>query len=117
MKFKVGDRVAVYGHPDITDGSARIVLAIMDCGNLEIDRNEFAHPKQCRRLVKKPRRRIWVPIGYIPSMALHQLGGGGFGQMLSYLEDGVGSPHKPNSEHGSYYQYVEFVEVCRKKKA
>jgi hypothetical protein len=68
--FQVGDRVAVYGHER---GKLR------QCGTVEGMKGEepisfpdtikvrihpgcalYCHPKQCRRLVKKPRRRVWI---------------------------------------------------------
>lgn len=66
MKFKVGDRVRVYGFLNpcavakgiIVDLIGPIVVFNED-GDLEKQRFS-AHHKQCRRLVKKERRRLWI---------------------------------------------------------
>lgn len=65
MEFKVGDRVRVY---EISDWKGRVVM-IGQQGELYIKPDGFNrpadsvpyHPKQCRKLVKKSRRRIWIP--------------------------------------------------------
>ncbi len=71
MKFKVGDRVRVYitliGHPVSTVGT---VSYITPDGMLTVDfdriseivgnRGCIAHPKQCRRLVKKVMREYTI---------------------------------------------------------
>lgn len=74
--FKVGDRVAVFGHtPRVVAGDAinfsrrgyrgnvseivsedEIVVQFDTGGAAEV------HPKQCRRLVKKPRRRLYAVV-------------------------------------------------------
>lgn len=81
MKFKVGDRVAVY-HSDkrhtgtvryFERGLMRIALRKLHNGNDTL----LVHPKQCRLLKKKEVRRIWVcedylshdllkPVNYLP---------------------------------------------------
>lgn len=80
MKFAIGDRVAVYGGipsgPDITwdlDGQRGTVVGLnsaypsqMLCVKFDRPLPDGStglwsfHPKQCRKLVKKPRRRVWV---------------------------------------------------------
>lgn len=75
MSFKVGDRVAVYGVLyDCYAGPVGVavnrkvaeVVGIPFENQLKIeiisDRSSwyFVNPKQCRKLVKKKRRRIWV---------------------------------------------------------
>lgn len=75
-KFKVGDRVAVYGNIRNSSGyyvrgAYASVHAITAADEIEIipDDNSYperrftVHPKQCRRLVKKERRRVWVSLG------------------------------------------------------
>lgn len=74
MKFQVGDRVSVYG-PDSSggfcwchDGDSGTVHAIHVgvVNSVEVKLDNFSeliwvHPKQCRRLKKKPaRRRVWI---------------------------------------------------------
>lgn len=131
QSFKVGDRVAVYGITKNGD-PLRIVTTVLgynNNGTLDIGTHDafragfdgydlsMPHPKQCRKLVfKSPLRRIFVPIGYMPTASLSICGGGGFGQLLNYLREPVGSLFKPSAEAGSNYQYVEFVEVKRSKK-
>lgn len=63
MKFKVGDRVAFYssGKRDVGEVKALLntdTLVIMD----KSDTTYHFHPKQCRKLVKKQRRRFLVEI-------------------------------------------------------
>lgn len=73
MKFKVGDRVAVYGavwcHQDaehkIYRGLKMEISKIIDENRITLyfgDEKYCAHPKQCRRLVKKEKRRVWVKV-------------------------------------------------------
>jgi hypothetical protein len=68
MKFKVGDRVAVYDGGFILNGNAGVITKIFSEGKtvvkLDVE-TEYAamptvHMKQCRRLIKKPRRRVWA---------------------------------------------------------
>lgn len=64
--FKVGEMLAYY------TGNMRFVLKLSridDDGILHFYAehnpgyvNSMAHPKQCRRLVKKPRRRVWAQL-------------------------------------------------------
>jgi|SRR5271157_2534169 len=60
-KFKVGDRIRIYGFDsdDATLVLARTVVSVSP-NLIETDGGEFCHPKQCRRLVKKQRRRVWI---------------------------------------------------------
>lgn len=66
MKFKVGDKVAVY---DRTYNLARGVGKVVEIDDHPATgvrvrvpnyQDFWFHPKQCRRLVKKERRRMWV---------------------------------------------------------
>lgn len=71
-KFKIGDRVMVYGAVQIGDqsykarpgGKATIIYYPNSEPYVQFDDDRDTHysvdPKQCRRLVKKPRRRIWI---------------------------------------------------------
>lgn len=66
MSFKVGDRVAVYseglglaGRPTRTIGAINRVEGDAVRVDLGVDFLWF-HPKQCRKLVKKERRRIYA---------------------------------------------------------
>lgn len=66
MKFKVGDRVAVYNWKGRQTGKICVVEATGEEFCIGLDKlheghdSIQAHPKQCRRLVKKERRRVWV---------------------------------------------------------
>lgn len=69
MKFKVGDKVVVYGILDksIPERAIAEIKSIHDDGNLRlVFRNGSfsmsAFPQQCRRLVKKPRRKLWIGV-------------------------------------------------------
>lgn len=66
MKFKVGDRVAVYGVWVFAKWYERLTTKIDEIypsGNLRVMLNnkmEIVHPKQCRRLKPKKRQVIWA---------------------------------------------------------
>ena len=67
VSFKVGERVAVYWYDGRFTGAVEKIHAN---GSLQIVFDNFsyrksAHPKQCRRLVKKERRRVWLPLKYV----------------------------------------------------
>lgn len=92
--FQVGDRVRAYSWAAVYAGRVirvegdRVYLGLDGGGNLDF------HPKQCRRLVRKERRRVWVklPTDFHPQ---HRANG-----MVSV--DPVDG-------------WVEFIEVRRKK--
>lgn len=58
--FKVGDRVRVYiGLDEPLEG--KILEIGQTTGHLRLEEHfGFYHPKQCRRLIKKKRRRVWL---------------------------------------------------------
>ncbi len=97
MKFKVGDRVAVYDGDRIVG----VIGAIHKEGGLLVCLDEAYggaksyHPKQCRRLVKKQRRRVWLSRG-----AAAELHGGISAEFFA---------QKRNEDD------VEFVEVRKKR--
>lgn len=76
--YKVGDRVKIYGcifrssdeslHHITVDGLTGEIKEICLSGYITVktnfDETFLAHPKQCRKLVKKERRRIWVSPDY-----------------------------------------------------
>ena len=80
MRFKVGDRVRVFGGsiyalegraPSETGykGTVKYIqdgwLSVeLDNPNKSNDQYLF-HPKQCRKLKKKARRRIWLPSSHL----------------------------------------------------
>jgi hypothetical protein len=114
MKFKVGDRVAVYGHMAHTGRRFVGVVAeksrqtseqfrgddyILVRPGRDKDGGYFCSPKQCRRLVKKERRRVWV------GLRRYVLGNGTYHDFLearSELPTGNTADSKP---------WIEFVEV------
>jgi hypothetical protein len=65
--ISVGDRVRVYGFDDaegLWDGDKATVTCINE-STIEVKGDHetlpaFVHPKQCRRLKKRERRRVWV---------------------------------------------------------
>lgn len=81
MIFKVGDRVACYGfiQPEghsvpqrPVDGRCTGTILYIDKKiglNIKTDAfnlvNMWAHPKQCRKLVKKPRRRVFIAASHV----------------------------------------------------
>jgi hypothetical protein len=117
--FQVGDRVAVYGldgncelvriKTTITGfaSSGQLYLDEKDTVRLTVPKYDFsvAHPKQCRRLVKKVRRRIWIEPYVLTSMARSQSEGWKYCGL-----DSVGI--QPNEV---YPGAVEFVEVRKGK--
>lgn len=96
MKFQVGDRVRVYhGHKsfkgtikDIHNGGGGL-LYVMEDGFYSYPEDAPFSPKQCRKLVKKERRRVWI--SYL---------GKSMNEVVTIPQKG---PH-----------WVEFVEVKRK---
>lgn len=107
MKFKVGDRVAVY--PKAFERMTGIIDSthITDYTFMVVKLDErygsdvyTYHPKQCRRLVKKPRRRVWIfnpdafDAGYVSDVSKKPLEG-----YVEFIE-----ALKP----------VEFIEVKKK---
>ncbi len=93
-KFKVGDRVAVYAHTlgravgEVSDVQGLppywLNVQTSTCGVV-------AHPKQCRKLVKKERRRVWVKFNHV---------------------HGMSSLYEARPEHEG--DFVEFIEVKKK---
>lgn len=71
-KFNVGDRVAVYdgkrrvGYVLSTDVDTRKYTGPIEVSNVRNGKGDewawtnYVHPKQCRRLKKKARRRVWL---------------------------------------------------------
>lgn len=67
--LKVGDRVRVYGW-DFDDPKEALIFnaevleklsnGMLKVRNPRLDGDDFVHPKQCRKLVKKERRRVWL---------------------------------------------------------
>lgn len=102
--LKSGDRVAVYGASGRY--TARIVCLTGDGFVNLIDmprqeRGRLVHLKQCRRLVKRKRREIWVPAAAV-----------------SVLDSGghvMGITLTPGDNFSNGRQGVRFVEAPRKK--
>ena len=112
-KFKVGDRVKVFvtlqSVPYETPGtvtaimSPRLIKVNLDRVETTAGKIIGAHPKQCRRLIKKPRRRVWVhgnpkiKLGDAIETA---------GDLLFYISTEPSPTYKG--------AYIEFVEVKKK---
>jgi hypothetical protein len=115
--LEVGDRVRVFSDShcfgDESPDRARADLATVH----EVDpkrglKLEFAesdggisavwwHPKQCRRLLKKPRRRVWL---YIPVL-----------ETLTSSERTMAVWKELPAEYVNDPNFVEFVEARRKR--
>lgn len=95
MQFKVGDRVAVYNSENRYTGTVTKISSefFTDCIFVAREKSEYVyHKKQCRKLVKKERRRVWVR-----------------------FEDPAGSTHSFNPACAIAPDWAEFVEVRQKK--
>lgn len=103
-EFKIGDRVRVYGATYAYQCAVGAVTVINADGTLHVATGlrsqpliESAHPKQCRKLIKRPRRRAWL---------------------LFRKETMVSLAHtcnKPSPEWASVDQtIIEFIEVKKK---
>lgn len=125
MKFNVEDHVKIYGtvaacgqlQPTtytLCNGAFGIVREISMGGQLKVAMKAdigwlqvYAHPKQCRKLVKKPLRHVWID-----KVALNdRLWPDNRMRALAKLDV---SDTAPAVEHE--YQWVEFKEVRRTKK-
>lgn len=98
MKFKVGDRVAAYvsGRRYAGEIVQTIPKLLVHVFKVHENYNPLhLHPKQCRKLVKKARRRIWINKVEFP---------------LSPVYDGI---HLSRTKPDDFNQWVEFVEVSR----
>ena len=62
MRFKVGDRVRVYGlYCEVINGTVESLGNPQIFVRADSDGKIYSpYPQQCRRLVKKERRRVWV---------------------------------------------------------
>jgi hypothetical protein len=116
-KFKVGDRVRVYGYarqlPSTPPLRGRTAPAICCDGTRVVVKEEFlvsivfelngvkyeAYKQQCRRLRKKIRRRVFIPEHVLKWLA----------------EDDVRAQDTHLSETRCVEDDVEFVEVKRRK--
>jgi hypothetical protein len=72
MKFKVGDRVAVYLCCRRAEDT---VNEICDNGILNLKINGVIHHKQCRLLKKKERRRVWLVTSEIGNTRIGYIAG------------------------------------------
>ena len=106
-KFKVGDRVSVYGQTDACwcDGYYATVEGVRPSGDLNVlfddkeaePRKVIVHRKQCRRLKPKAKlRRVWITTMDIPKDT-----GIKYHCMVSTWPE----------RHGPGAEWVEFVEV------
>jgi hypothetical protein len=107
-KFKVGDRVRCYGvivHDFSMHSLDATILKLEDTGLLWVKfddgREHRFYPQQCRKLVKKERRRIILKEYDIPT---------------AYLAPTKAVVGKRNPDSPLLKDWVEFVEVRRTKK-
>lgn len=105
-KFAVGDRVRVYGwfgstaDPCLSDTPCTIER-IDDSGHLYVrpkkwNKQVIVHPKQCRKLIKKERRRVWIAregLASIPACSTRNIS---------------------VSDHVRFSDDIEFIEVVKK---
>lgn len=108
MKYKVGDRVAVYGTVPCElnkysnaykRGAKATVTNVHADDEIEVETiygKTVCHPKQCRRLKKKERRRVWVFPPHLESDSPHMVAANG----PVYSDEGA---------------WIEFVEVKKRK--
>jgi len=105
MKFEVNDVVRVYRLNDATLNEQILrgeILEVCTNGTLKILCTKerlaiLAHPKQCRRLKKKERRRVWI-----------------YENTLKDIEDGRrGSFLAQNISLTPFDNCIEFIEVKR----
>lgn len=95
--FKVGDRVAVYSGRGRFVGTVETVMNTILEVRLDGRVGQF-HSHQCRRLVKKPRRRVWIAES----------------NLVDSINSGLGVP--AYRTRPGFSDQIEFVEVRRKKK-
>jgi predicted RNA-binding Zn-ribbon protein involved in translation (DUF1610 family) len=103
--FKPGDRVAVYTGTESAAGwritGTVAKFPIPECPGVMVDRDDGRrqtyHPKQCRRLVKRERRRVWCHYLQAPN------------------ESNIGRCFiRPTEDPYNVDEWIEFVEVPRK---
>lgn len=100
-KFKVGDLIRIYSETDVYED---IITKILPGNLIQIQSCRLFHAKQCRKLVKKERRRLWMN-EYLVSEGSFPFRGG------TYTSQELAKEYALNSCIGQ----VEFVEVRRKK--
>ena len=74
--FKPGDRVRVYTGNGVFNSTVVYICADQDCLIVQADSGQrdigAVHFRQCRRLVKKKRKEIWVDTGRIVTCGLSE---------------------------------------------
>lgn len=111
MKFEVGDRVAVYhvwkgrltGKVDAINERGH--LSVIEDGFYSAHEDGPFHPKQCRKLVKRERQRIWV------GQKIYRWGNGHVDHFMEARFIKPSDSEKPADGR----QWREFVEVRKKK--
>lgn len=116
-KFKVGDRVRLKGFANLQGESTvvegikgdvtrfygeRLVVHIHRADSLGGNYEVHVYPSQCRRLAKKPRRRVWLPAKQIEE-ALTNYGTHTFFYSFPVFRMSVDD------------DLIEFIEVRKKK--
>lgn len=63
VNMKVGDKIVIYNNGERFTALVA-ALPLGENQNIVVDNGRspafYVHPKQCRRLVKKERRRVWI---------------------------------------------------------
>lgn len=100
--FKVGDKIVFYW----TERKMGFIQSIQPSGMMVVSCTDspmfyHVHPKQCRRLVKKPRREFWI-IKFPPE--------GQLDERVTYRRVNSEEPPYPES-----LNYIHVREVVEKK--
>ncbi len=99
-KFEVGDRIAIYEELERWKAT---IIKINELGHLYVlylfegeEVRDYFHPKQCRKIKKKERRRVWV-------------------DKIDYSANEI-STHRPIRFDNPFdsINWVEFVEVKKR---
>jgi hypothetical protein len=102
-KFKAGDRIRIYGFDpeDAAKSFVRCVDEVNEEGLIITDGGEWAHPKQCRKIVKHEKRRVWLSASSLSD--LYQGENSARDMMVFRFDPSMAA------------DVVEFVEVRRKR--
>lgn len=107
-KFKVGDRIRVYGF-NSKDGPIACDRKIEDLegdGLIRTEYDEYVHPKQCRKLVKRKRRECWVVYTSCDTVDPWR---------TAWATAEAAALNLPEAKHPRKYEIVHMIEVSKKK--
>ena len=108
-KFVVGQRVRFYYTDNCRaySDAGTVVEIVVQLLRIKIDRADqtyLAHPKQCRKLVKKKRRRVWVKRGAAINEAPQLFPGT---HIVSLVRDMDGDYHSIKNTKDNWTEYAE----------